>query len=347
MTKSPSTEKKAKALKIAGEKVYPGERKRLSIDLATLYDYTQLAIPIEVIRGKEEGPIMFLSAAIHGDEINGVEIIKKVLKKPVLSKLKGTLIAIPVVNVFGFNNKSRYLPDRRDLNRSFPGAKTGSLASRMAYFLMKEIVSQCTHGIDLHTAAINRNNLPQIRAALEDKETQKLAESFGVPIIINSKLRDGSLREAARKRNVRTLLFEGGEALRFNEDVIKLGVRGCFSFMKQIGMLEVTSLTHSVATAPLRKSKIARGSYWVRAPHSGTFDLKKKLGDRVERNETIAVITDTFGGDPYVVRADEKGLIVGLSTIPLVNQGDAIAHIATFSSQLSSREARFMLDEMI
>ena len=202
-------------LVIDGQTIKPGERKKIFLRIAALYDYTDISIPIEVIRGKVDGPILFISAAIHGDEINGVEIVKRVLKRVSIDKLKGTLIAIPIVNVFGFNNLSRYLPDRRDLNRSFPGQKNGSLASRLASIFMKEIVHKCTHGIDLHTGAVHRTNLPQIRACLDDAATKTLAKSFGVPVVIDSTLRDGSLREAARRKGIPMLLFEGGEALRF------------------------------------------------------------------------------------------------------------------------------------
>lgn len=233
--KEPQT--KVVPFKIGGQNILPGERKQIQIKIAALYDYTDLNMPIEVIRGKEDGPTLFISAAIHGDEINGVEIAKRLLQKKELVKIKGILIIIPVVNVFGFNHKSRYLPDRRDLNRSFPGSPKGSLAGRLANIFMKEIVSKCTHGIDLHTGAIHRSNLPQVRAFLDDKKTAELAHAFGVPVILHSRLKDGSLREAARKKRVKTLLFEGGEALRFEEEVIRSGLRGCLSVMREIGML--------------------------------------------------------------------------------------------------------------
>ncbi len=330
-------------MKFGDDRIAPGQRKKVLLDMASLYDYTRLSIPIEVVRGKEEGPTIFISAAIHGDEINGVEIIKRLLHKPSLKKLKGTLIAVPVVNVFGFNNKSRYLPDRRDLNRSFPGSHKGPLAARMAHIFMQEIVAKCTHGIDLHTAAVHRTNLPQIRACLDDPETNSLAKSFGVPVVINSALRDGSLREAARSSNVCTLLFEGGEALRFNEDVIKVGLNGCLTAMHQIGMLP-----------PLQKRSVhprrtftAKNSTWIRAPHSGSFRSIRKPGHEVQEGEVIAVITDPFGNEPYKIKAPEYGIIIGMSTIPLVNQGDAMFHLATFKYPAKVKKAIDMLEETI
>lgn len=330
-------------IKIGNEKIFRGERKKLQLEVASLYDYTKINIPIEVIRGKEEGPTLFVSAAIHGDEINGVEIIKRLLQKPSLKKVKGTLIAVPVVNVFGFNNKSRYLPDRRDLNRCFPGNRTGSLGTRLAYIFMKEIVSKCTHGIDLHTGAIHRTNLPQIRACLDEEKTKELAHSFGAPVLIHSRLRDGSLREAARKRKVTTLLFEGGEALRFEENVIRSGLKGCLSVMRKIGMLP-----------PLKnqgqKTKgnvfVAQGSYWIRASHSGSFRVVKKIGDHIKDGEILAIISDPFGSNSFEVKAEEGGIVVGMSTIPLVNQGDAMIHIATFKNSKRVKEAIELYDEM-
>lgn len=321
---------KSNKLKIGNEEFALGERKRTQLEVASLYDYTKIHIPIEVIRGKEEGPTIFISAAIHGDEINGVEIIKRLLKRKDLKKIKGTLIAIPIVNVFGFNNKSRYLPDRRDLNRCFPGSSRGSLGARLAKIFMKEVVSKCTHGIDLHTGAINRTNLPQIRACLDDDETQSLAKSFGVPVTINSKIRDGSLREAARKRNVKTLLFEGGEALRFDENVISAGVKGCIAVMQNIGMLPKP--VSKKQGRPRKTVFKANYSYWERASHSGSFRLHKSLGDYVEEGEKLATISSPFGDDPHYILAQQSGIIIGLSTIPLVNKGDAMIHIGAFNN---------------
>ncbi len=330
-------------LTIGGTRIYRGERKKVRIEFAALYDYTQLTIPVEVIRGVEKGPTLFISAAIHGDELNGVEIIKKLLKKAFLKKIKGTLILVPVVNVFGFNNKSRYLPDRRDLNRSFPGSKNGSLAARLAYTFIKEIISKCTHGIDLHTGAIHRTNLPQIRACLNDKITRELAEGFGVPVVIDSMLRDGSLREAARKKDVAMLLFEGGQALRFEESVIKIGLRGCISVMKKIGMTQ-----HSIISkSSLNTSKIfvAKSSFWTRAPHSGAFSSRVKIGARINAGDTLAIITDSFGRDPFSVKAEEGGILIGVTLLPLVNKGDAMFHIAVFHSSARVRRELDMHDD--
>ncbi|EQC52452.1 succinylglutamate desuccinylase/aspartoacylase family protein [Bacteriovorax sp. DB6_IX] len=319
------TKKDPDVLVIGGTRIKRGERKKLQLEVSTLFDYTELKIPVEVIRGKEKGPVLFISGAIHGDEINGVEIVRRILKRKILSKIKGTLILVPVVNIFGFNNKSRYLPDRKDLNRSFPGTKKGSLASQMAYIFMKEIVSKCTHGIDLHTAAVHRTNYPQIRASLDDNiETEELAKEFGAPVIINSKLRDGSLREAARKRNVRILLFEGGQALRFEENVIQVGLKGCLRVMKKIGMIT------SRDKYQRKPAFIANSSYWVRAPHGGTFSAKVKIGNYVEEGDTLAVIADLFGSSRVEVVAEKSGIVVGANLLPLVTRGDAMFHIANF-----------------
>lgn len=326
---------------IGDVKILPGERKIVHLDVASLYDYTKLSIPVEVIRGEQEGPVLFISAALHGDEINGTEIVKRLLNKKIYKNLKGTLIAVPIVNVFGFNTRSRYLPDRRDLNRSFPGSKDGSLAGRLANLFMREIVKKCTHGIDLHTGAQNRVNLPQVRACLDDPDTSIIAKEFGMPVILHSQLRDGSLREAARKKNIPMLLFEGGEALRFEEEVIKAGLQGCISVMKKIGMIR----TSSVKRTPSTKSFVARGSYWVRAPHSGSFTLVKKLGSRIEKGDILAVISDPFGKNRHDVVAGDSGIIVGMSTIPLVNRGEAMFHIATFKDSKRVKRALDIFEE--
>jgi len=263
------------------------------------------------------------------------------LKKKVLNNINGTLILIPIVNVFGFNYKSRYLPDRRDLNRSFPGRKNGSLASQLAHTFMKEIVSKCTHGIDLHTGANHRTNLPHIRACLDDGDTKALAEGFGVPVVINSNLRDGSLREAARKKQVKMLLFEGGESLRFEDKVISIGLKGCLSVMKKIGMIGHMSKDKSPG-----KVFVAESSFWVRATRSGTSSTKKKIGDKVKVGDTLAIISDPFGSESSSVIAEEEGILVGSSLLPLVNKGDAMFHIATFSCSYSVKEALSLQDNM-
>ena len=318
--------KKKRVFRIGREVIKPGERKIVQLDVAALYDYTSLSIPIEVIRGKKSGPVLFVCAAIHGDEINGVEIIKRMLRSSFLSQINGTLIAVPVVNVFGFNNRSRYLPDRRDLNRSFPGRKDGSLASRLAQTFMKEVVNKCTHGIDLHTGAIHRSNIPQIRANLDEPETKRLAAGFGVPVVIHSGLRDGSLREAARRKNIPMLLFEGEQALRFEENVIQAGYKGIFRTMQRIGMF---SKGRFKVPTKGRKPFVAKSSAWIRAPHSGSFQSLKKLGEPIRKGDVLGMISDPFGREVYEVYADQKGVLVGQSEIPLVNQGDAMFHIAS------------------
>lgn len=327
---------------IGGVAIKRGERKRVLLDVAKLYDFTEMNIPIEVIRGKKDGPILFVSGAVHGDEINGVEIVRQLLTKKSLSRIRGTLIAVPIVNVFGFNTKSRYLPDRRDLNRSFPGSENGSLTGQLAHIFMTEIVEKCTHGIDLHTAAINRINLPQIRACLDEPETRAMAEAFSMPVVLHSELRDGSLRGAARDLKIPTLLFEGGEPLRFNGKVIKSGLQGVMSVMREIGMLP-----------PLKKKSkpkevfVARSSHWIRAPHSGILSAKKKIGDRVKKGQTLGVISDPFGREKHEISARRAGIIVGAATLPLVNKGDAVFHVATFEDVDTVQEHVNMFEEQL
>lgn len=319
---------------LAGMNVPAGERRKIDIRVAKLYDFTGMNVPVEVVRGTEAGPVLFISAAIHGDEINGVEIIKRLLNHNALKHIKGTLIAVPIVNVFGFNTKSRYLPDRRDLNRSFPGNSEGSLASQLAYMFLQEVVKKSTHGIDLHTGAIHRSNLPQLRAALDDPETRKLADAFNVPVMINSASRDGSLRDAANNLGIPILLYEGGEALRFNEHVIRIGLQGILSVMQTIGMLPPTQHKDKRYTPFL-----ARSSYWTRAPHSGTLINSRTLGDVVKAGETLGIVSDPFGEHQFPVVASHAGIIVGQTMLPLVNDGDACFHIASYEDSKQAIEA--------
>ena len=309
---------------IADTIVKPGTRATIHIPVPRLYTHTPMTMPIHVIHGKRSGPTLFISSVVHGDEIIGIEIIRRLLGLKKLNQLKGTLLAVPVVNVYAFIHNSRYSPDRRDLNRYFPGSEKGSLTSRLANAFMKEIVQRCDYGIDLHAGSNHRENLPQIRVNFDDEQAMEMARAFQVPAIINAKIRDGSLRHAAFDKNVSTVLYEAGEALRFDEVAIKAGVRGITAAMTIIGML----------SRPARKKKIietlfVEDSYWVRAPASGILHMEKPLGSRITKNTRIGFIADPFGGDEIEVFSDVSGMVIGRLNLPLVHQGDAIIHIAS------------------
>jgi predicted deacylase len=283
-----------------------------------------MTMPVHVIHGKKSGPTLFVSSVVHGDEIIGIEIIRRLIGLKKLDRLKGTLIAVPVVNVYAFIQNSRYSPDRRDLNRFFPGSETGSLTSRLADTFMREIVQHCDYGIDLHAGSNHRANLPQIRVNFDDERAMALARAFQVPAIINAKTRDGSLRQAALNKDVSTLVYEAGEALRFDEVAIKAGVRGILSAMAVIGMLPM----------PAKRKKpmetlVVEDSYWVRSPASGILHMEKPLGSRINKNTRIGFIADPFGGEEIDVVSTVSGMVIGRLNLPLVHQGDAIIHIAS------------------
>ncbi|MDR9499762.1 MAG: succinylglutamate desuccinylase/aspartoacylase family protein [Hydrogenovibrio sp.] len=328
---------------IGGVNVAPGERQTVDLKMGKLYTHTDLNMPVQVINGRQKGPVLLVSAAIHGDELNGVEIIRRLLQVKSLKRLKGTLVAVPIVNLYGFINQSRYLPDRRDLNRSFPGSPKGSLAGRMAHFFLQEVVCQCTHGIDLHTGAINRTNLPQIRADLDDPETLALAEAFGAPLMMNMPQRDGSLRSAAVKNGIPILLYEAGEALRFDEMSIRAGVRGILNVMKSLGMI-----TPQRRKKPSHPPVVARSSSWVRAPQSGIFRALVKDGERVQKGVTlIGVVSDPFGEDQAEIVSPYTGIVIGQMMSPLVNEGEALFHIARFArSDLAEAHVERFADDI-
>jgi len=310
---------------IGGEVIKPGEQKRLLLLMPPLYTATTMGIPVFVLHGKRPGPTLFVSAAIHGDELNGIEIVSRLIKARAIKNLRGTLIAIPMVNVYGVLNQSRYLPDRRDLNRCFPGSKKGSLAGRIARLFLDEIVSKCDYGIDLHTGAIHRSNLPQIRANLDDPATLEMAEAFGVPVLLNADIRDGSLRQAAADEGAKVLLYEAGEALRYDEFSISAGVKGIIKVMRQVGMLNKTkSVGHSI------KPFVARQSGWVRANESGFVMHKAQLGDHVVKGDILAVISNPFGEQLGTIDSPSTGVVIGKQNIPLAQEGEAIYHIAYF-----------------
>lgn len=333
---------KAAPLVIGGQEVAPGESKLIQLSVARLYDYTEMSVPVKVIHSKRPGPVLFVCAAIHGDEINGIEIIRRLLNTKSLKYLTGTLIAVPIVNIFGFNSRSRYLPDRRDLNRCFPGSEDGSLGARLAHAFMTEIVSNCTHGIDLHTGARHRSNLPQIRAALEDAETQRLAEAFGTSVIIDSRLRDGSLREAMASQSKPILVYECGEALYYDNTAIQVGVKGIISVMRAIGMLRPLKKTRAQ-----KESFVALSSRWMRAPNSGLLRSYVTLGKRVAKGDVLGVISDPFGEHETELVSKTTGLVIGHNRIPLVNRGDACFHIASFDRSRDVEETIEQYDEFL
>ncbi|MGD1859655.1 MAG: succinylglutamate desuccinylase/aspartoacylase family protein [Leptolyngbyaceae cyanobacterium] len=312
-------------LVISKVEIPPGKRVKIEIPVTRLPTGTTLSLPIAVVRGRHPGPCIWLSAAIHGDELNGVEIIRRILRSLQPSALHGTVLAVPVVNIFGLIEQSRYLPDRRDLNRSFPGSRRGSLAARLAAIFMQEVVSHCSHGIDLHTAAIHRSNFPQIRANLKDPATYAFAKAFGAPIVIHADTRDGSLREAATKRNIPTLLYEAGEALRFGEEAIQIGVDGVRRALAYLNMYTLEAPDQVSLAIESDETK------WIRASRGGFWHCKVELGQRVAYKETIGLVTDAFGDKPTPIRSPLGGCVIGYSQNPLIHQGDALVHIAKSS----------------
>lgn len=311
-------------LVIHQQSIQPGCQVTINLPLPRLTTQTEVTMPIHVIRGKKPGSRLLVCAAIHGDELNGIEIIRRLLKQPILNQLCGDLIAVPMVNVYGIIHNTRYLPDRRDLNRSFPGSKKGALAERLAELFMSEVVTKCTHGIDLHTGAIHRSNLPQIRANLDHPETLALAKSFNAPVLLNAGLRDGSLRQAATQAGIPILLYEGGEALRFDETAIHTGLQGILHAMQHLNMLSAEKPRKSALTEPF----IAHHSQWIRASGSGVFSATRLLGESIQCDDVLGTINDPFSNREISVIAPCNGLIIGRSELPLVHEGDAIFHVA-------------------
>lgn len=306
---------------VGGTTVPPGRKVQIELPFARVVTGATESLPVKVINGRSAGPHIWLSAAIHGDELNGIQIIRRVIRDLDAKNLRGAVIAVPIVNPLGFMIQSRYLPDHRDLNRSFPGSARGSSASRLAHLFMSQIVDQCSVGIDLHTATNHRVNFPQIRADLDDPETLRLTRAFGAPFSIHAKLRDGSLRQAAIEREKTVLLYEAGEAHRFDVDAIEAGVIGVMRALRSLRMIDAR-LPRGARTRLIRRTR------WVRARRGGIVDIIVRLGEYVEKGKVVASISDALGTRPTEVKAAESGWVVARSLRPLVNSGDALVHIA-------------------
>ena len=310
---------------INGQIIQPGETARIIVNIARLPSHAEIDLPIIVKRSINTGPSILLLGGLHGDEINGVEIVRRLMQDDELILKSGSLIFIPILNVYGFINFSRYVPDGKDVNRSFPGNKNGSLASRVANYLMKEIIPQIDYGIDFHTGAADRTNYPQIRALLDDQENKQLALAFKAPFTVHSKYRKKSLRYAAMKIGKRVLVYEGGESLRFDEFAIREGINGVKRVMRSLGMIGLEDQID-------RETIYIKKSTWLRARISGVFTSYVKSGDAVEKNQVVGILSDPLGFNPSInIKSPGSGYIIGLNYNPVVHQGDALMHLG-FSS---------------
>ncbi|MHA7840275.1 MAG: succinylglutamate desuccinylase/aspartoacylase family protein [Gammaproteobacteria bacterium] len=314
-------------LTIHNHTIQPGEQSVIFLPMPTLYDCTPLSMPVHVIRGKTPGPTLCITAAIHGDELNGIEIVRRLLKKITPHKIAGTIIAIPIVNIYGFLYQDRYLMDRRDLNRSFPGSSKGSLAARLAHLIATEIISKATHCVDLHSGSLHRTNLPQIRTNIDNDASFTLAKTFNAPVILHATLRDGSLRQYANEKGIPFLLYEAGESLRLDEFSIKTGLHGLLNLMQALNIITKPS------SSPLKKKTTpttTRSSYWVRSPQSGLIHSSKTIGKRIEKGELLAIIGNPTTTEEYKLYSPLSGIIIGKNNLPMVHEGAALFHIASF-----------------
>lgn len=308
-------------IKIISKTFAPGESGRVKANIAKLPSGTLIDLPIYVFRSKKKGPTLLLSGGLHGDEINGIEIVRRMLDESRFDFLeRGSVIAIPVMNIYGFLNFSREVPDGKDINRSFPGHAGGSLAARLAHFLNLNILSQIDYGIDFHTGGASRFNFPQVRYADTDKKAGELAEAFAPPVILKSNLIDKSLRKQAHKMGKPMLVYEGGESLRLDEEVVQEGIKGALRVLHHLKMID---------HAPAAESQpvILEHSTWVRAKRSGIYTGLMKSGMSVGKNDTIGMITDPFSEFKVKIKAGRAGFIIGHNNMPVVNQGDALIHL--------------------
>lgn len=318
---------KREGFQIGSETVASGTRRTVNLPVSYLSDHTPVTMSAHVLHGRLNGPVIFISAGIHGDEVIGIEIVRRLLKTPNLKSLKGTLIVVPIVNAFGFINRSRYLPDRRDLNRSFPGSETGSLASRLADLFVREIVERSDLGIDLHSAAVHRTNYPQIRVSPDDEDARALADIFCAPVIMESNLREGSLRETAHRLGKKVMLYEAGEGLRFDEFSVRAGVAGIMRVLHHMGMIGSKGVSR-----PKAKPQFCPSSKWLRAPMGGLLRTFRSDGDLVHEGDVMGSVSDPFGEQEKDIIAPFDGIIVGRAVLPVVNEGDAVFHLARVAS---------------
>ncbi len=305
---------------IADQAIQPGEFKEVNINIARLPSRTQIDTPIYVYRAPQDGPVLALTAGMHGDEINGMEIVRRIIAGGHHKVLRGTTVCMPIINVYGFLNYSREVPDGKDVNRSFPGSKTGSLASRVAYHMTHDVIPFIDAGIDFHTGGAMRTNYPQVRCMMQEPRNVELANAFHAPFTIDSPFRPHSLRQTAAKKGKNIIVYEGGESLRMDDHAIEEGIQGTLRLMKFLNMIDN-------APAPKETNRIVWSSAWIRARTAGLFHPEIKAGELVHKNQHIGTITDPFGEFTEAVKSQVTGYVVGLNNNPVVNAGDALLHV--------------------
>ncbi len=315
---------RAEPFSFADQTIAPGTTKRIDVPVARLPTGNWVYLSVVVAHGSRRGPTIWLSGAVHGDELNGVVIVDEVIRTLKPKKLSGTVLAVPIVNAFGLIQGSRYLPDRRDLNRMFPGSKRGSLGSRLARLLTDLVITPAEFGLDFHTGSGGRTNLPQIRCNLDDPATATLARAFGTPVVIHSGLRDGSLRAHAASMGKPMLVFEGGEANRLDDTAISAGLAGAQRVMTFAGMTEVSSIT-----PPSQATEFFRSSSWVRAGRSGFCRLSVQLGQSVVEGQSFGTVIDPATGKRAPLKSKTTGIVIGRATEGLITAGDAVIHVAS------------------
>ena len=315
----------SKPLVILKETILAGESKTINMEIAKLHTMNKLKIPIIVERSKLDGPTVLFTACLHGDEINGTEIVRQLIVQKINKPKRGTIICIPIINIFGFINKTREFPDGRDLNRVFPGSKTGSLASRFAYYILKDIIPHVDYAIDFHAGGASRFNAPQIRIVPENPELKELSDVFNAPFTLYSKNISGSFRNSCDKLGVKMLLFEGGKSLDINEEVTNDAIEGTKRFLDHLDMLNPRKKANIKSKKPIYIEK----SNWVRAKYSGMFHGMVKIGSFIKKGELIATISDPYGKVEHKMKAPHDGYVINVNDAPIVYQGDAIFHIST------------------
>lgn len=307
-----------------GESIMPGENKTINVEIARLHTTTKLNMPIIVRRSKFEGPTVLFSAGIHGDEINGVEIVRQLIHKKINKPKRGTIICIPIINVYGFVNKSREFPDGRDLNRVFPGSKTGSLASRFAFHILTEIMPLVEYAVDFHAGGASRFNAPQIRVVPSNPELRTLADVFNAPFTLFSKNISGSFRSSSERLDVKMLLFEGGKSLDINTAIADEGINGAKRLLFHLGMFDPK---HPVIQQKSHTIYI-ENSGWIRAKCSGMLHDYDTIGKFVKKGTVLGIITDPYGKFERKIKAPNDGYIINANHSPIVYQGDAIYHLS-------------------
>ena len=322
------------ALCICNEFIQPGEKANLALQMPDLYSCAPLYMPIKVIHGKNAGPCLLVFSTIDGNEMNGLEIVNRLIESLDGNSINGTIIAVPVMNIYGLTHFPKTMPSGNDLSECFPGKPDGNFGERIAHIFTHELIKKADYCIELDTGALNHNILPQVYCNFDNQKTKQLAKAFQAPVITNVSIEGNNFRQTTESLNIPLLVYQAGEAMRFDENAITLGVNGTINIMRSIDLLPKEEPIAEFSPV------FSQDEGWIVSHRFGILRTYVELGQTIKKGEKLGTISDPFSADKGEhVKAPKEGIIVGINTTPLIHEGLSIFKIASFIDYSRAEDA--------